>query len=72
MPLLEAKPLPALLTAVVLAGLKEPLIYPAVCDLERLGPIFPSSLACASGSGDNCRTGVSASHSEASREQVRR
>ncbi|KAI9461211.1 hypothetical protein BJY52DRAFT_214579 [Lactarius psammicola] len=40
---LEAKPLPALLTAVVLAGLRDPVINPAACELESLGAVLPSS-----------------------------
>jgi hypothetical protein len=71
MPLLEAKPLPALLTAMVLAGLSQPVIHPTACDLERLGPICLSSPAnnnMSSSSG----TEVSTSRSGVSREQVRR
>jgi hypothetical protein len=71
MPLLEAKPLPALLTAMVLAGLKQPVISPAACDLERLEPIFLSSPA--SNNMSSSGTGVSTtSVSGVSREQVRR
>ncbi|KAI0272960.1 hypothetical protein BGY98DRAFT_146429 [Russula aff. rugulosa BPL654] len=68
-PLLEAKPLPALFTAMVLAGLRQPVIHPAACDLERLGPIFLNSPASndmsSSGTGDS-----TTSHSGVSREQV--
>lgn len=42
-PDLEAKPLPALLTAMILADLRDPLLFPAACDLESLGPVLPSS-----------------------------
>lgn len=34
---LETKPLPALLTAMVLAGFKHPIIHPVACDLGSLG-----------------------------------
>ncbi|KAI9440840.1 hypothetical protein H4582DRAFT_1499944 [Lactarius indigo] len=40
---LEDKPLPALLTAMILAGLRDPLLFPAACELESLGPVLPSS-----------------------------
>ena len=71
MPLLEAKPLPALFTAMVLAGLRQPIIHPAACDLERLGPIFVNNPA--SNDMSSSGTGVSTtSHSGVSREQVRR
>jgi hypothetical protein len=70
MPLLEAKPLPALLTAMVLAGLRQPVIHPAACDLERLGPIFLSSPASSNMSSAGAE--VSTSHSGVSGEQVRR
>jgi hypothetical protein len=70
MPLPETKPLPALLTAMVLAGLRQPVIRPAACDLERLGPILLSSPA-----SDNMSiSGTVVStipHSGVSREQVR-
>ena len=69
-PLLQAKPLPALLTSLVLAGLKQPVIHPAACDLERLGPIFLSSSA--SDNTSSAGTEVSTSHSGVSGEQVRR
>ena len=70
MPLLEAKPLPALLTAMVLTGLKQPVIRPAACDLERLGPILLRSPA--SNNTSSSGTGVSTtSHSGVSREEVR-
>ncbi|KAH9057435.1 hypothetical protein EDB87DRAFT_1686276 [Lactarius vividus] len=39
---LEAKPLPALLTAMILADLRDPLLLPAACELESLGPVLPS------------------------------
>ena len=44
-PDLEAKPLLALLTALVLAGLWHPLILPAPCGPEILRPVLPSSVA---------------------------
>lgn len=69
MPLLEAKPLPALLTAMVLSGLRQPIIHPAACDLEHLEPIVLSSPASDKSSSG---IGVSASNSGVSREQVRR
>ena len=73
MPLLEAKPLPALLTAMVLAGLRQPVIHPAACDLESLGSIFLKSPASNnSNMSSSSGTEVSTSHSEVSREQVRR
>jgi hypothetical protein len=71
MPLLGAKPLPALLTAMVLAGLRQPLIHPAACDLEGLGPIFLSSPA-GNNMSSSSGTEVSTSHSGVSGEQVRR
>jgi hypothetical protein len=71
MPFLEAKPLPALLTAMVLAGLRQPVIHPAACDLEHLGPIFLSSPE-PSNNMRSSGTEVSTSHSGVSREQVRR
>lgn len=43
-PDLEAKPLPALLTAMVLAGLRPPFVYPTPCELETLGLVPPSSI----------------------------
>ncbi|KAF8270655.1 hypothetical protein EI94DRAFT_1722215, partial [Lactarius quietus] len=36
-------PLLALLASIVLAGLRQPLIYPAPCELEILGPVIPSN-----------------------------
>ncbi|KAH8991727.1 hypothetical protein EDB92DRAFT_650621 [Lactarius akahatsu] len=42
-PDLETKPLPALLTAMILADLREPLLFPTACDLESLGPVLPIS-----------------------------
>ena len=67
---LEAKPLLALLTAMVLAGLREPVIHPVACDLESLGQAFPSSTArdeiCSS------ETDMSTPSSGASSEQVGR
>jgi hypothetical protein len=72
MPLLEAKPLPALLTAMVLAGLRQPVIHPPACDLERLGPIFLSSPASNNMSSSSGTEVSSTSHSGVSREQVRR
>ncbi|KAI9458404.1 hypothetical protein BJY52DRAFT_429832 [Lactarius psammicola] len=42
-PDLEAKPLPAIITAMVLAGLRPPVINPAACELESLEPVLPSS-----------------------------
>jgi hypothetical protein len=71
MPLLEAKPLPALLTAMVLCGMRHPVIHPVACDLESLGPI----LLLRSTAGDNTSrsgTEVSTSRNGVSREQVRR
>jgi hypothetical protein len=70
MPLLQAKPLPALLTAMVLAGLRQPVIHPPACDLESLGPIFLNSPA--SNNTSSSGTEVSTSHSGVSGEQVRR
>jgi hypothetical protein len=68
MPLLEAKPLPALLTAMVLAGLRKPVIRPVACDLESLGPILLNSTARDNMSSSG--TEVSSSRSGVSREQV--
>ena len=67
---LEAKPLLALLTAMVLAGLREPVIRPATCDLESLGQVFLGSTA----RDDICssETDMSIPGSGASREQVGR
>src|SRR6267154_973672 len=64
---LEAKPLLALLTAMVLAGLREPVIHPVACDLESLGQAFLSSTA----RDDICSsdTDMSIPSSGASREQ---
>lgn len=59
MPLLETKPLPALLTAMILAGLRQPVIHPAACDLEGLRPIFPSSPASDNMSGSGAEGSTS-------------
>jgi len=73
MSFLEAKPLLALFTAMVLAGLKQPVIHPVVCDIGILGSI---PLPVSSPAGDNISssgTEFPTSHnSEVSREQVRR
>lgn len=66
---LEIKPLPALLTAMVLAGLADAVIHPVACDLESLGPILLSSVVTKS--GRSIETGVPALTTGASREQVR-
>jgi hypothetical protein len=71
-PSLDTKPLPALLTAMVLAGLRHPVIHPAACDLGSLGPAFLSFLN--STTGDRLRpfeVGVATLQSCVSREQVR-
>ena len=43
MPLLEAKPLLALLTAMVLAGLGDPVIHPEACDIGSLQGLSTAS-----------------------------
>ena len=68
MPTLEAKPLPALLTAMILAGLRHPVIHPVACNLESLGQIFRSSAASVNMSSSG--TEVSTCRSGVSREQV--
>jgi hypothetical protein len=67
---LEAKPLSALLTAMILAGLKDPIIDPAACDLGSLGQDFLSRPI--EDSIRSSETEVSSSLSGASREHVRR
>ena len=42
-PDLEAKPILALLTAIILAGFLPPFIQPVACELEILGPILPNN-----------------------------
>lgn len=68
MPSLEAKPLPALLTAMILAGLRHPVIHPVACDLESLGQILRSNTSNVNMSTSG--TEVSTSRSGVSREQV--
>lgn len=41
---LETKPLLALLTAMVLAGLKDPIIHPVACDIESIGQGLSSTV----------------------------
>src|SRR6266850_1401542 len=66
----EAKPLSALLTAMILAGLKDPIIHPVACHLGSLGQDLLSRPI--EDSIRSSETDVSSSLSGASREQVRR
>jgi hypothetical protein len=67
---LVTKPLIALLTAMVLAGLRDAVIRPISCDLESLGQVLLSGAVTKS--VRSSETGVIVRSSGASKEQVRR
>ncbi len=72
MPLFEAKPLPALLTAIILVGMRQPVIRPVACNLESQEPIFRLLSGPASDNMSSSGTETSTPHGGVSKEQVRR
>jgi hypothetical protein len=67
----EAKPLSALLTAMILAGLKDPIIHPVACDLRSLGQDLLNRPIEDSISSSATDVASSLTGSGASKEQVR-